>query len=100
MVDSLLRLRYPAGKIFNSEPQHRKRREVSHNAYHHHDHEPSQAMPHVALRPVRHHIQHARPIESDRPACFSGPINARFINCVITSVTMAILTGVLMSCRE
>ena len=59
-VDSLLRLRYPAGKIFNSEPQHRERREVSHNAYRHHDHEPSQAMRHVALRPVRHHIQHAQ----------------------------------------
>ncbi|MNF02881.1 hypothetical protein D3C80_2021000 [compost metagenome] len=44
--------------------------------------------------------QAPNPIDSERPACFSGPINIRFITCVMTSVIMAIFTGVLMSCRE
>ena len=44
--------------------------------------------------------QAAKPIDSAGPACFSGPINAVFITCVMISVMMAILTGVLMSCRE
>ncbi len=38
------------------------------------------------------------PIASARPACFSGPMNARFMSWVAARVTMPIFTGVTMFC--
>lgn len=98
-------------------PQHRSLRPIWHDVKHpyqcrrHHQHrnhqsrqEPAQPGCGVKIFCLRNcqysseAFRHAaRPIDSDSPACFNGPINAGFITWVIISVTMAIFTGVFIS---